>query len=262
MLIELIDTGDEQLIVWANDKALGRYGSRIIDSPITKLVPPMKWAEIYSTLSKRGKIEDVRFRDNEYVFEFSGFYINMEKAGMAGRIQLILRDITEEVMLATTDSLTSIYNRRHMNEYLLRETHRCTRTGRGFAIALADLDDFKQINDRFGHQAGDAVLKSVAGRIMLSLREYDLVGRYGGEEFMIVTPEVEYDRAIAAFERVRADLQQHRIMVDMQEELVVTMSFGAAAFDRDGRTPDELIAKADERLYRAKMEGKNRIVSE
>lgn len=262
MLLELIDTGTEQLIVWANDKAMGRYGSRIIDSPITKLVPPMKWADIYSTLIRNSKVEDVRFRNDEFVFEFSGFYISMEKAGMPGRIQLILRDITEEVMLATTDSLTNLYNRRHMNEYLLRETHRCTRTGKGFALALADLDDFKRINDTYGHPAGDTVLKSIAGRIMLSLREYDLVGRYGGEEFMIITPEVEYDRAVAVFERVRTELQNHRIMVDMQEEIVVTMSFGAAAFDRDGRTPDELIAKADGRLYRAKMEGKNRVVSE
>jgi diguanylate cyclase (GGDEF)-like protein len=262
MMLELVDIGTEQLIVWANDKAMGRYGSRVIDSPITSLVPPMKWADIYSTLRRNGKIEDVRFRNEEFVFEFSGFYISMDKAGMLGRIQLILRDITEEVMLATTDPLMSIYNRRHMNEYLLRETHRCARTGRGFALAIADLDNFKRINDTYGHPAGDSVLKSIAGRIMVSLREYDLVGRYGGEEFMIVTPEVEYDRAIAVFERVRADMEKHKIMVDLQEEVVVTMSIGAASFDRDGKTPNELIAKADERLYRAKAQGKNRVVSE
>ncbi|MDF1534884.1 MAG: hypothetical protein P1S46_00090 [bacterium] len=116
MLLEIVDTGSEQLIVWANDKALGRYGSGIIDSRITNLVPPMKWAEIYTTLFRSGKVEDVRFRNDEGVFEFSGFYIRMDKAGMQGRIQLIMRDITEEVMLATTDSLTGIYNRRHINE--------------------------------------------------------------------------------------------------------------------------------------------------
>ena len=261
MMIELFDTGTEQLIVWSNDKAKSHYGPDIIDSSIFSLVPEKNWADIYDALLKFGRVEDVRFSIGGYVFEFSGFYIPMEKAGLKGRIQLIMRDITEEVVLATTDPLTRMYNRRYMNEYLAREITRSGRTGRSFAIAIADLDDFKEINDKHGHLTGDEVLKSVAGRFMVGLRQYDLVGRYGGEEFLIVTPEVPYEIAVEIFERIRSGIENHRIRISSGEDLQITVSIGSACFDQDGSKPEELIARADERLYTAKKGGKNRVVS-
>jgi diguanylate cyclase (GGDEF)-like protein len=261
MMLELVDTGKDQLIVWANEKARGRYGSDIIDSRVTSLIPPVKWMDIFTTLKQRGKIEDIRFRTSSYVFEFSGFYIRMDKPEIKGRIQLIIRDVTEEIALATTDSLTSIYNRRYMNEYLAREIQRSARMGKTFALGIADLDDFKRVNDTYGHLVGDTVLKSAAARFIHTLRAYDVVGRYGGEEFMVITPDVNYEIAVEVFERIRADFEKQTINLLEGVEVQVTVSIGVACFDRDGTTPEGLIGYADERMYAAKKAGKNRVVS-
>ncbi len=112
MLMELVDTGEDQLVLWCNDKVINRFGEGIIDRSVTRLVPAGRWKDICSTLRKQGKIEDVRYKKDGAVFEFSGFYLPMDRVNEIGRIQLIMRDITEEVMLATTDPLTSVYNRR------------------------------------------------------------------------------------------------------------------------------------------------------
>jgi len=183
MLFEVIDTGDDQLVVWANDKVLSRFGREIIDEPVTQLVPSQRWHDIYRTLIEQNKIEDVRFKKDKCIFEFSGFYLPLDRKTEKGRIQLLLRDITEEVTLATTDPLTSIYNRRYMNEFLAKEAERSRRTDRGFAVSITDVDDFKRINDTFGHLSGDIVLKKIVRAMISCTREYDTVGRYCDRQF-------------------------------------------------------------------------------
>lgn len=262
MLFEVIDTGEEQLVVWANEKVLTRFGRKIIDKPVTELVPANKWKDIYSTLIEQSRVEDIRFKKDEFIYEFSGFYLPLDKATEKGRTQLILRDITEDVMLATTDPLTSIYNRRYMNEFLAKETERSRRTHRKFSVVVTDVDDFKKINDRYGHVSGDTVLKEIVGGMIRSTREYDTVGRYGGEEFLLILPEVDKKTATVVCDRLRRKIAEQEIEIMQGERISVTASFGIASFDEDGNAPDDLLVKADERLYKAKRAGKNQVVFE
>ena len=260
MLIEVIDTGQDQLIVWINEKVSSKFGKRIIDKPVTELVPSNRWNDIYSALIEHNKIEDVRFKKDNSVYEFSGFYLPLDKAGEKGRIVLFLRDITEEVMLATTDPLTRLYNRRFMNEFLARETERSKRSHSKFAVVIADVDDFKRINDTYGHLSGDIVLKAIVRRMISGTREYDIAGRYGGEEFLIIMPEIDKQTTVDVADRMRRNIENHEIEVMNGEMVTVTASFGIATFDEDGNSPDDLLVKADERLYKAKRQGKNRVV--
>jgi len=260
MLIEVIDTGQDQLIVWTNEKVSSKFGKRIIDKPVTELVPSNRWNDIYSALIEHNKIEDVRFKKDNSVYEFSGFYLPLDKAGEKGRIELFLRDITEEVMLATTDPLTRLYNRRFMNEFLARETERSKRSHSKFAVVMADVDDFKRINDTYGHLSGDIVLKAIVRGMISGTREYDIAGRYGGEEFLIIMPEIDKQTTVDVADRMRRNIENHEIEVMNGEMVTVTASFGIATFDEDGNSPDDLLVRADERLYKAKRQGKNRVV--
>ena len=262
MLIELVDTGDDQLVLWCNDKVLGRFGESIIDSSITRLVPAERWNDICNILRKQGKVEDVRYKKDGTVYEFSGFYLPLDKPSERGRIQLIVRDITEEVMLATTDPLTGVYNRRFMNDFLSREIQRSSRMDKEFAVILVDLDDFKKINDTFGHASGDHVLKSVVGVIMCGIREYDVVGRYGGEEFLIILPEVDKLDARLVAERIRSDIADAEFEMANGEQARLTASLGGACYAADGSSHDDLLLMADRRMYKAKEAGKNRVVFE
>ncbi|MEE9401824.1 MAG: diguanylate cyclase [Desulfobacteria bacterium] len=262
MLFEVIDTGDDQLVVWANDKVLSRFGREIIDEPVTQLVPSQRWHDICRTLREQNKIEDVRFKKDKCIYEFSGFYLPLDRKTEKGRIQLLLRDITEEVTLATTDPLTSIYNRRYMNEFLAKEAERSRRTDRGFAVSITDVDDFKRINDTFGHLSGDIVLKKIVRAMISCTREYDTVGRYGGEEFLIILPEIDKQTATLVCNRLRRNIEELEIEVMEGDKITVTASFGIASFQEDGVLPEDLLVKADERLYKAKREGKNLVVFE
>ena len=157
MMVEVIDTGNAQSIIWANDAVASRFGREIIDRPVSDLIPQKRWEEIFSALARQLKIDNVRFKKDDRVYECSGFYMPLDRVAEAGRVQLMLRDITEEVVQATTDPLTGAYNRRFMSEFLSRETERSLRTNKSFAVILADLEQFRKVNDTYGHQAGDSV---------------------------------------------------------------------------------------------------------
>jgi diguanylate cyclase (GGDEF)-like protein len=161
---------------------------------------------------------------------------------------------------ATEDSLTGLYNRRYLNDYLdgeVAQRRRDKSEGAALAIAIADLDNFKQVNDRFTHHIGDEVLKATARVFQRHVRKADVVARYGGEEFVVVLPDAGRERAITVCERVRqaiAEYPWHEIHPDLR----VTISIGTAdELVEDGQA---LLALADKRLYRAKQQGKNRVI--
>lgn len=147
---------------------------------------------------------------------------------------------------ALTDPLTSLPNRRALEMALEREAARVDRGGAPFALVLMDLDDFKQINDTQGHQQGDRILKEVAQYLVAHVRQGDLVGRWGGEEFVILLPEANEEEGVRVAERLRAGLNR----------LGLTASFGVAVYRGDLQ---DLFQRADRALYRAKGEGKNRV---
>ena len=160
---------------------------------------------------------------------------------------------------ASTDGLTELPNRRHFEEALDGEITRAERFGGGLALVLADLDDFKQVNDRYGHQAGDDVLRAFSDILRTTVREIDLPARYGGEEFAVLLPQTDMEGAHRLAERLRRSLASRPMSAGPGSLVAVTASFGVAAFP-DAPTPAALFATADDALYRAKRQGKNCVV--
>lgn len=159
---------------------------------------------------------------------------------------------------ATRDALTGVYNRRTLLERLEKELSRSVREGQPVGVAMLDLDRFKSINDTWGHLAGDAVLRESCGRIQRIVRPYDLVGRFGGEEFIVIVPRAEREDVLEIGERVREAVCAGPIPVD-GADLDVTTSVGVASM-RGVASPNVLIHAADEALYAAKRGGRNRVV--
>lgn len=179
---------------------------------------------------------------------------------VAQRTAELERLVDEVHKLSRTDALTACLNRRAIDERLPAEVERAQRYGRPLAVVFADVDHFKQINDRLGHAAGDEVLRRVAQTCRAALRnEVDWLARFGGEEFLIVLPETGLDSATAIAQRLRESIAA--LVVPVAGEAVhLTASFGAAQY-RQGDTAQDLLARADGWLYQAKTDGRDRVVS-
>ena len=161
---------------------------------------------------------------------------------------------------AMTDPLTGLYNRAYLADRFLVELRRSRNYGFPMSVALFDIDRFKRINDRYGHLAGDAVLRELASFLRNRTRSTDAVVRYGGEEFAILMATSDSDVAFEQSDRIRADIEKTQFVVPGQAEPVqMTISGGVATYPQDGQTFSELIAVADAGLYRAKENGRNKI---
>ncbi len=160
---------------------------------------------------------------------------------------------------ALHDALTGLLNRRGFMPILLGEHQRVSRTRRPYALALLDLDHFKQVNDRHGHAAGDAVLVMAAQLMQARLRDIDTLARIGGEEFVILFPESSAAEAAVALERIRQDLQAQPVLFKGQS-IGISVSIGVVEFEGGPQGIDELLAAADANLYAAKSGGRNRLV--
>lgn len=161
---------------------------------------------------------------------------------------------------STKDPLTGLYNRRYLHEMLDREIRRAIRSEQHLGMLMLDLDHFKNFNDMYGHEAGDAVLRETALFLVRSIRVEDFVCRYGGEEFVVVLPTADLRAAEARAGRIRSKLRDLVVMHDGRSLGVITASVGVAALPDHGMSEKELLQAADAALYRAKREGRDRVV--
>jgi two-component system cell cycle response regulator len=159
--------------------------------------------------------------------------------------------------LTTIDGLTQIFNKRYFMEMLEREISRAHRYRRWLCLIIFDIDHFKNINDTYGHLAGDHVLRQLAGAVKSNLRREDMLARYGGEEFAIILPEVELAAARLIADKIRRIVEGTRFRFE-ETDIPVTISLGIAACAEEVHEPAEFIKAADERLYEAKQTGRNR----
>jgi diguanylate cyclase (GGDEF)-like protein len=157
---------------------------------------------------------------------------------------------------ATRDHLTGLWNRRMVTEQLARELNRARHERRPLAVAMVDLDGFKPINDTYGHPAGDAVLRECGAALRSQLREYDFIGRYGGDEFLCVLPGCDAATGAAIAERLRAIIASEPVRIG-EHQVSISASLGVASTESAGIEPDALVRAADEALYRAKARGRN-----
>jgi diguanylate cyclase (GGDEF)-like protein len=184
-----------------------------------------------------------------YLLEYSRYHTQLE-------IVILSQELDR---MSRTDELTGLSNRRDMYEWLKQESYRYERNRNPFSITLCDIDHFKNINDVFGHDCGDFILKNVARLLTESVRKQDKIARWGGEEFLILHPETNLSNAGLIAERMRKTIEKASFSYQ-QCDLHLTLSFGTA-MKGENSTIEEVIKNADENLYHAKRAGRNRVVS-
>ncbi|MBN2329949.1 MAG: diguanylate cyclase [Candidatus Omnitrophica bacterium] len=193
-------------------------------------------------------------------FNIHEFHFRLNTAQRIIRFQEdLIRERENLKKMSMHDSLTRLYNRAAIMDFYLRELSRCQRRNSFLSLFMVDIDYFKSINDSHGHLAGDAVLREAAHRISDSLRRYDAVGRYGGEEFLVIVPHCDQLQAKQLAERIRTRVSSKPFMIE-KKEIFVTISIGVSACQgRNDSTPEKLIQLADQALYAAKNSGRNRV---
>ena len=195
----------------------------------------------------------------EFLYKVNALDMSLAIDTFHGSQVQVLQARQEQLRLKSiTDSLTGLVNHDHVFSELERAMNNAKTSEQPLCVVMTDIDYFKKVNDTHGHQAGDAVLIEVAKRIKTSLRELDLVGRYGGEEFMLILHDTPLDVAKRIAERIRLKIADHP--VNLTELILhVTMSFGVAIVN-EGDTVETVVKRADDALYAAKHAGRNRVI--
>jgi diguanylate cyclase (GGDEF)-like protein len=165
--------------------------------------------------------------------------------------------IAEAEKLSQTDDLTKLHNARYLRQYLIAEVKRARRYGSTVAAIFFDLDDFKEVNDQYGHLVGSHILMEMATVILTGVRDTDIVARYGGDEFVVILPEADFEQAALVAERMREKIARHLFTGGRNLRLRLTASFGVASFPQHAQSPQQLIANADAAMYEAKAARKN-----
>lgn len=176
----------------------------------------------------------------------------------AARIKQSIRHERE----ALTDPLTGLFNRRYLDRRIEQEETRSGRAGSPFSLMVIDIDHFKRINDRFGHDAGDAVLKQLSQLVALSVRPHDVATRFGGEEFVVLAPDTDIEGATAIAERLRKTVSDTAFSAPgVPQTINATISIGVASLGEMWQRGRDVLSEADQCLYRAKKSGRDRVVS-
>jgi len=228
-------------------------------NPNSEKLKDIKKSKKYDLISLQGKrrrigeiaINGVQEQDKEKLM------ILVQQFALALRRVKLYEEIER---ISITDSLTEVYTRNYALERFVEEINRAKKRKDIVSVLMLDVDLFKNLNDTYGHLAGDLILREIAGMIKSSIREIDIAGRYGGEEFVIVLPDTDRTEAFSAADRIRVAVDKEMIKA-YDTTVKVTVSIGITTFPHDGSSVNELIDKADWALYRAKKLGRNRICS-
>ena len=239
-----------------------------IGSPIPAVSPLQ---QLVSRQEERFTME-LKVEEAFYILEVTAkpIFKNTQPCGKA----YVMKDVTRTVtlmnkleQLATTDQLTGLYNRRKLMEEGEKELQRCIRYGMGLSVFMIDIDHFKKVNDTYGHHAGDEVLKHVAGILSKGFRSIDIIGRYGGEEFIMILSGVEWQKAAEMGESLRELVERSPLVVD-GNRIQVTLSIGSITVPaeemknrRNELNLQKLFILADQAMYEAKTLGRNRVIS-
>ncbi len=162
---------------------------------------------------------------------------------------------------AIRDPLTNLYNRRYLMETAAQEISRASRRNQRLGLLMMDLDHFKQVNDQYGHDIGDLILKEFSSLVKLIVRDEDIPCRYGGEEFTLILPETDHKGVVKVAEKIRTKIRDHDFYFGSRSYAPITVSIGGAVFPENGKTIDALLKNADDALYRAKEAGRDRVVT-
>jgi diguanylate cyclase (GGDEF)-like protein len=199
---------------------------------------------------------------NDYIVKPFNPKVVMARVRVALRMKKFQEELRSKHQIAevkaNTDELTGLNNRRLLFDRLREETNRASRFGYGLTVIMVDIDHFKDINDTRGHQVGDRVLSEVASILKFSTRAYDVICRYGGDEFTLILPQTDRDQGLVVAERIRYSIAMGNFPTD-SGRLEVTASLGMSSFPEDGDDPDILLQAADLALYHAKQAGRNQV---
>lgn len=226
---------------------------------------------LFNTLAMHGQVSHLQIRmlrqDGQTIWvEINAQVRPADSRHPDAKVEGVLSDITERKRmleelrhLATTDSLTGLYNRRHFLELCERELRRVHRYPNDIALLMLDADHFKNINDMYGHDAGDQVLRIISRLCRAHVREVDIVGRMGGEEFAILLPQTGFSATLDIAERLRTAIAQTTLPLTDGQMLRFTVSIGGYTFTGRKLAVDELLKAADQALYAAKRNGRNQV---
>ncbi|WP_151947088.1 sensor domain-containing diguanylate cyclase [Aliarcobacter butzleri] len=230
---------------------------------------------IYNLVKQSIKIKNRKYNDVSQIESpileialLSASFENMAQSinGYQNSLEEKVKQRTEELLvknaellrLSITDNLTKLYNRVKLDKSLQEEMNRSLRYNTNFSIILLDIDYFKKVNDNFGHQVGDEVLIESAQVLSKNIRNVDILGRWGGEEFLVICPETKIEDAIKVAFHINAAIKLHKFSTYPN---TVTMSLGVASFNKDIKNVDDIILNADKALYQAKEEGRDRVIA-
>ncbi|KQP37217.1 diguanylate cyclase [Pseudorhodoferax sp. Leaf274] len=266
-----VTRASDGIFVYANGPAaagMGMTPAELIGQPAAMLYRDVRDRErLYAHYRRDGVVRDfevlLRTRDDEDrwgLVTLVPMVYDGEASVMATVIDITARKHMEEELrrLATTDALTGVANRGHFMARAASELQRARRYGRPLAIVMLDIDHFKQINDQYGHSAGDEAIRQATAACCAMVRQQDLVGRLGGEEFGILLPEADMEAALHLAERLRERIAAMHVPLSPHCALRMTASFGVAQW-QDGEGADALLGHADSALYAAKHAGRNRV---
>lgn len=236
----------ESFTIWRREA-----GNTLQDQPVIKHL-----VEVYDQLHRAARLSLLKIPEGQVVARGDYIAVSLKFHELIDGLRRIERAMTAAD--AGLDNLTGLQSRTGLQNDLARELGRFKRNGKPFCLALMDIDHFKNINDQYGHDAGDKVLVAVANYVSRSLRPFDDVWRWGGEEFLLCLKETDLAGGQIALERVRTGLEKLAINLDNGLSLKITASFGLVMTTAD-TSIDSMMQQADQALYRAKESGRNRV---